>query len=281
MLKSCDSKALEKIAHDVRVDIVKMIYYAGSGHPGGSLSLVEIMVYLYWCVLRHNPSNPSWEDRDRFVLSKGHAAPVLYSVLARSGYFPHDELWRLRKIDSRLQGHPARTDTPGVEASTGSLGQGFSVALGMALGLRLDRRSSRVYVALGDGEIDEGQVWETAMSAAHYKVDNLTAILDFNTLQIDGKIFDVMNSSPIDEKFKSFGWATRVINGHNFSEIRDAFEWSKTVKDRPQLIIAHTIKGKGISFMENRVEWHGKAPNKEQFIQAMQELGVEIPDENF
>ncbi len=280
MSTNCDFEKLREIAHDVRVDIIKMIYYAGSGHPGGSLSLVEIMVYLYWCVLKHDPDNPDWEERDRFVLSKGHAAPVLYSVLARRGYFPHEDLWSLRKINSHLQGHPARTETPGVEASTGSLGQGFSVALGMALGLKLDKKDSRVYVALGDGEIDEGQVWEAAMSAAHYKADNLTAILDFNTLQIDGEIFEVMNSSPIDEKFKAFGWATKTINGHNLEEIRDAFEWAKSVKGKPQLIIAHTIKGKGISFMENKVEWHGKAPNGEQFKEAMQELGVEIPDES-
>lgn len=280
MSRGCDFKKLEEIARNVRGDIIRMIYYAGSGHPGGSLSLVEIMVYLYWCILKHDPKNPEWGERDRFVLSKGHAAPVLYSVLARRGYFPYEDLWSLRKIDSHLQGHPARLDTPGVEASTGSLGQGLSVAFGMALGLKLDNKDSRVYVVLGDGEIDEGQIWEAAMSAAHYKVDNLTAILDFNTLQIDGKIFDVMDSSPIDEKFKSFGWETRSINGHNFDEIADAYEWVKSITGRPQLIIAHTIKGKGISFMENRVEWHGKTPNREQFIQAMQELEVEIPNEN-
>lgn len=280
MSRGCDFKKLEEIARNVRGDIIRMIYYAGSGHPGGSLSLVEIMVYLYWCILKHDPKNPEWGERDRFVLSKGHAAPVLYSVLARRGYFSYEDLWSLRKIDSHLQGHPARLDTPGVEASTGSLGQGLSVAFGMALGLKLDNKDSRVYVVLGDGEIDEGQIWEAAMSAAHYKVDNLTAILDFNTLQIDGKIFDVMDSSPIDEKFKSFGWETRSINGHNFDEIADAYEWVKSITGRPQLIIAHTIKGKGISFMENRVEWHGKTPNREQFIQAMQELEVEIPNEN-
>jgi len=280
MSRTCDFEELKKIAHDVRVDIVKMVYLAGSGHPGGSLSLADIMVYLYWCELRHDPKNPKWEDRDRFVLSKGHAAPVLYSVLARQGYFPYEDLWTLRKVNSHLQGHPARTDTPGVEASTGSLGQGFSVALGMALGLRLDGKDSRVYVALGDGEIDEGQVWEAAMSAAHYKVDNLTAILDFNTLQIDGRIFEVMDSSPIDRKFQAFGWATKTINGHNFQEIKEAFDWAKKVKGQPQIIIAHTVKGKGVSFMENRVEWHGKAPNREQFIQAMRDLGVEITDES-
>jgi len=280
MSRTCDFEELKKIAHDVRVDIVKMVYLAGSGHPGGSLSLADIMVYLYWCELRHDPKNPDWEGRYRFVLSKGHAAPVLYSVLARQGYFPYEDLWTLRKVNSHLQGHPARTDTPGVEASTGSLGQGFSVALGMALGLRLDGKDSRVYVALGDGEIDEGQVWEAAMSAAHYKVDNLTAILDFNTLQIDGRIFEVMDSSPIDRKFRAFGWATKTINGHNFQEIKEAFDWAKKVKEQPQIIIAHTVKGKGVSFMENRVEWHGKAPNREQFLQAMRDLGVEITDES-
>ncbi len=278
--RSCDFEELRKIARDLRVDIIKMIYHAGSGHPGGSLSLVEIMVYLYWCWLRHRPEDPNWEDRDRLILSKGHAAPVLYSVLARQGYFPYDDLWSLRKVYSHLQGHPSRLDTPGVEASTGSLGQGFSVALGMALGLRLDKKDSRVYVILGDGEINEGQVWEAAMAASHYKVDNLTAFLDFNRLQIDGEISEVMDSRPVDRKFQAFGWETLTIDGHNFEEIEKALKWAKEVKGKPQMIIAHTVKGKGVSFMENRVEWHGKAPNKEQYLQALKELGVEIPDES-
>ncbi len=278
--RSCDREKLREIARNVRVDIIKMLYLAGSGHPGGSLSLVEIMVYLYWCWLRHKPDNPDWEDRDRLVLSKGHAAPVLYSVLARQGYFPYEDLWTLRKVNSHLQGHPARLDTPGVEASTGSLGQGFSVALGMALGLRLDGKDARVYVILGDGEIDEGQVWEAALAAAHYKVDNLTAVLDFNKLQIDGEIFKVMDSSPIDKKFQAFGWETMIIDGHNFEEIEKALKWAVSVKGKPQMIIANTVKGKGVSFMENQVEWHGKAPNREEYLQAMKELGVEIPDES-
>jgi len=277
---SCDFNDLKRIARDVRVDIIKMTYKAGSGHPGGSLSLVEIMVYLYWCWLRHRPEDPGWEERDRLVLSKGHAAPVLYSVLARQGYFPYEDLWSLRKVGSHLQGHPSRVDTPGVEASTGSLGQGFSVALGMALGLRLDRRKSRVYVILGDGEIDEGQVWEAAMAASHYKVDNLTAVLDFNKLQIDGEIFEVMDSSPVDRKFQAFGWETVTIDGHSFEEIEKALMWAKGVKGKPQIIIAHTVKGKGVSFMENRVEWHGKAPNRDEYVKALRELGVEIPDES-
>ncbi|RKZ01490.1 MAG: transketolase [Candidatus Hydrothermota bacterium] len=263
---------LKEIARKLRIDILRMITLAGSGHPGGSLSAIDILVALYWRVMRHDPKNPNWPERDRFVLSKGHAAPALYAVLAEWGYFPKDDLWKLRKIDSHLQGHPSHKDTPGVEASTGSLGQGFSVAVGMALGLRLSGSDATVYVMLGDGELDEGQTWEAALSAGHYKLDNLVAILDHNGLQIDGFTRDVMDTTPLEDKFRAFKWATRSIDGHDFDQILDAFEWAKSVKGQPALIVANTIKGKGVSFMENKVEWHGKAPTWEQFEMALKEL---------
>ncbi len=273
MEKDINIEELKEIARRMRIDILRSITEAGSGHPGGSLSAIDILVALYWGVMKHDPKNPDWPERDRFVLSKGHAAPALYAVLAEWGYFPKEWLWTLRKVDSRLQGHPSRKDTPGVEASTGSLGQGFSVSVGMALGLRQEGSSSRVYVMLGDGELDEGQVWEAAMAAAHYGLDNLTAVLDFNGLQIDGPIVKVMNTAPVEEKFRAFRWQVRVIDGHDFNEIIDGFEWAKSVKGGPAILIAKTVKGKGVSFMENRVEWHGKAPTKEQFLQALKELG--------
>ncbi len=273
MEKDINIEELKEIARRMRIDILRSITEAGSGHPGGSLSAIDILVALYWVVMKHDPKNPDWPERDRFVLSKGHAAPALYAVLAEWGYFPKEWLWTLRKVDSRLQGHPSRKDTPGVEASTGSLGQGFSVSVGMALGLRQEGSSSRVYVMLGDGELDEGQVWEAAMAAAHYGLDNLTAVLDFNGLQIDGPIVKVMNTAPVEEKFRAFRWQVRVIDGHDFNEIIDGFEWAKSVKGGPAILIAKTVKGKGVSFMENRVEWHGKAPTKEQFLQALKELG--------
>ena len=273
MKKDINIEELKEIARRMRIDILRSITEAGSGHPGGSLSAIDILVTLYWVVMKHDPQNPDWPERDRFVLSKGHAAPALYAVLAEWGYFPKEWLWTLRKVDSRLQGHPSRKDTPGVEASTGSLGQGFSVSVGMALGLRQEGSSSRVYVMLGDGELDEGQVWEAAMAAAHYGLDNLTAVLDFNGLQIDGPIVKVMNTAPVEEKFRAFRWQVRVIDGHDFNEIIDGFEWAKSVKGGPAILIAKTVKGKGVSFMENRVEWHGKAPTKEQFLQALKELG--------
>ncbi len=272
MKRIFDVEELKEIARNLRIDILKSITEAGSGHPGGSLSAIDILVVLYWRVMKHDPQRPNWPERDRFVLSKGHAAPALYAVLAEWGYFPKDWLWTLRKVDSHLQGHPSRKDTPGVEASTGSLGQGFSVAVGMALGLKDDPAKPHVYVMLGDGELDEGQVWEAAMAAAHYKLDNLTAVLDFNGLQIDGPVVKVMDTTPVEEKFRAFRWATRVIDGHNFEEILSAFEWAKSIEGRPAIIIARTIKGKGVSFMENRVEWHGKAPTKEQLEQAIKEL---------
>jgi len=263
-------------ANQLRQDVIEMTAEAGSGHPGGSLSAADIVACLYFEVLRHNPKNPKWPDRDRFVLSKGHACPVLYSALARSGYFPVEELRTLRKIGSRLQGHPDNRKTPGVEICSGSLGQGISAAVGMALAGKIDKKSFRVYVLIGDGEIEEGQVWEAAMSASHYKLDNLCAILDYNGLQIDGPIRKVMSPEPIKEKWLSFGWHTVEIDGHNIPEILDAFSQAKQVKGKPTIIIAHTTKGKGVSFMENVVEFHGKAPTKEEAKKALEELREEV-----
>lgn len=262
-------------ANLLRQDVIKMISAAGSGHPGGSLSSADILACLYFNVLRHNPRNPKWEDRDRFVLSKGHACPLLYSALARCGYFPLEELKTLRKINSRLQGHPDSQKTPGVEISTGSLGQGISAAEGMALAGKVDKKSYRVYVLIGDGEIEEGEVWESAMSAGYYKLNNLCAILDYNGLQIDGPIKKVMNPEPIKEKWTSFGWHAIEINGHSISQILNAFKEAEQTKNKPTIIIAHTTKGKGVSFMENVVEFHGKAPTKQEAKIALNELKEE------
>ena len=263
---------LKSKANKVRKDIVKMITEAKSGHPGGSLSAVDVVTALYFNVMRHNPENPKWENRDRFILSKGHAAPLLYSVLAESGYFEVKELLTLRKLGSRLQGHPDMKRLPGIEISTGSLGHGFSVGNGMAIAGKLNRKDFRVYVLLGDGECQEGQVWEAAMTASHYKLDNVTAILDYNGLQLDGPVKDVMNINPISNKWRAFGWYVIEINGHDFKEILDSFEKVRKLKGKPSIIIAHTTKGKGVSFMENVVDFHGKAPTKEQMVQALKEL---------
>jgi len=263
---------LKLTANKVRKNIVKMITEAKSGHPGGSLSAVDVVTALYFNVMRHNPENPKWKDRDRFILSKGHAAPLLYSVLAESGYFEVKELLTLRKLGSRLQGHPDMKRLPGVEISTGSLGHGLSVGNGMAIAGKLNKKGYRVYVLLGDGECQEGQVWEAAMTASHYKLDNVTAILDYNGLQIDGPVKDVMNINPISNKWRAFGWYVIEINGHDFKEIFDSFERVKKLKGKPGIIIAHTTKGKGVSFMENVVDFHGKAPAKEQMVQALKEL---------
>ncbi|HHY40587.1 MAG TPA: transketolase [Syntrophaceticus sp.] len=265
---------LEAKAKTIRKNIISMLAEAGSGHPGGSLSSVEIVTALYFNVLRLKPEEPQWQDRDRFVLSKGHAAPLLYAALAERGFFPVDELLTLRKLGSRLQGHPAWGMLPGVEASTGSLGQGLSIGLGMALAGILDRRDYRVYVLLGDGEIQEGQVWEAAMAAAHYRASNLTAILDYNGLQIDGPIEKVMSPLPLPDKWRAFGWEVREIDGHDFRDLLKAFDWAQRVKDKPSMIIAHTIKGKGVSFMEGMVDWHGKAPDKKLAGQALEEIGA-------
>jgi len=245
---------------------------AGSGHPGGSLSAVEIVTALFFRALRHRPSEPQWVERDRFILSKGHAAPLLYAALAESGYFPVEELASLRKLGSRLQGHTDRTRTPGVEMSAGSLGQGLSFGIGTALAARLNSQSYRVYVLLGGGECDEGQVWEAAMAAAHFKLDNLVAIVDHNKQQIDGWNFEVMNLEPLPDKWRSFGWEVIEVDGHDFSQILAAFQKSQQIKGQPTVIIAHTVKGKGVSFMENNLQFHGKAPTPEQAEKALEEL---------
>jgi len=266
---------LRKMALEIRKDVLLMTTKAGSGHPGGSLSAAEMIACLYFHHLRYDPENPQWEDRDRFVLSKGHVCPALYSALSRAGFFPREALWTLRKIGSILQGHPDMKKTPGVEASTGSLGQGLSIGVGMALAGRIDRKSYRVYVLLGDGELDEGQVWEAAMSAAHYRLDNLLAIIDYNGLQLDGPVNQIMSIEPIVEKWKAFGWHVIEIDGHNVRQILDALDFAERVKGKPTAIIAHTIKGKGISFMEGKVEFHGKPLTEEQLKLALKELELQ------
>lgn len=266
---------LEQIAKVLRRDIITMLTKSASGHPGGSLSAVEIVTALYFYEMNIDPENPRSEDRDRFVLSKGHAAPVLYSALARRGYFDVDELNNLRKFGSILQGHPNMNEVPGVDMSTGSLGQGISAAVGMAIAGKIDSKNYRVYSLLGDGELEEGQVWEAAMAAAHYKLDNLTAFVDYNGLQIDGLCKDVMNNEPIADKFRAFRWNVIKIDGHNFKEIINAVETAKTVKEKPTMIVCRTVKGKGVSFMENQASWHGTAPNLDQCEQALKEIGGE------
>ena len=263
---------LKEKAKDIRRHIINMLSEAGSGHPGGSLSIADLVTALYFAVLKVDPDNPRWEERDRFVLSKGHACPVLYGALAEAGFFPVEELKTLRKIDSRLQGHPDMRKTPGVEMSTGSLGQGLAAANGMALAGKLDQRDYRVYVVLGDGEVNEGMVWEAAMAAAHYGLDNLTAFLDYNGLQIDGPVEEVMATAPLEEKWAAFGWHVLTIDGHDFGEILAAVEEAKKTKGQPTMIIAKTVKGRGVSFMENEVGWHGKAPDEKQTAQALAEL---------
>ena len=268
-----NKEELVEISKQIRKDVVEMLTESASGHPGGSLSAADIVTTLFFNELNIDPSNPKDENRDRFVLSKGHAAPVLYSALARRGFFDPKELLTLRKTGSRLQGHPNMNDLPGIDMSTGSLGQGISAAVGMALAGKTDNKSYRVYALLGDGELEEGQVWEASMCAAHYKLDNLIAFVDFNGLQIDGEITKVMNPSPIDKKFEAFGWNVLIIDGHNYDEILDAIEKAKNHKSQPTVIICNTIKGKGVSFMENEASWHGTAPNKEQCEIALKELG--------
>jgi len=266
-------KEFETKSNLIRQHIIKMVFSAGSGHPGGSLSATDILIALYFHVLKVDPKKIDWEDRDRFVLSKGHAAPALYATMAERGFFPVDELLTLRKLGSKLQGHPDMRKTPGVEASTGSEGQGLSIAVGMGLAAKLDRKLYRIYVMLGDGEMDCGQTWEAAMSASHYKLDNITAIVDRNKLQLDGPTEQIMSIEPLADKWKAFGWHVMEINGHNFKEIISAIDKAKEVKGKPTVIIAHTVKGKGVSFMEGSVAFHGKAPEKEQFEIAMKELG--------
>ena len=267
-----NEQMLKEQAKQIRRDIVSMVGAAKSGHPGGSLSAAEILTYLYFEEMNVNPAEPKWEDRDRFVLSKGHAAPVLYAALARKGFFPAEDLMSLRKIGSHLQGHPDMKKVPGVDMSTGSLGTGFSAATGIALACQLDKKPSYVYTLLGDGELQEGQVWEAAMSAAHYKLDNLITFVDNNGLQIDGNIDDVLSPNPIDAKFAAFGWHVQVIDGHDFAQIADAIKAAKAAAGKPSVIVAKTVKGKGVSYMENQAGWHGSAPNAEQVAQAMEEL---------
>lgn len=263
---------LEEIAKKVRLGIMDAVYYGKSGHPGGSLSIADILTVLYFDEMNIDNENPNWEDRDRLVLSKGHCSPALYSCLANRGYFPVEDLKTFRNINSYLQGHPDRKHIPGVDMSTGSLGQGLSSANGMAISAKLDKKDYRVYCILGDGEIEEGQVWEAAMTANKYKLDNLCVIIDNNNLQIDGTIDEVMSAKPIDDKFRSFGFEIIKIDGHNMEEIKSAFEVARNVKEKPVCIIANTIKGKGVKFMENQVDWHGKAPNEEQYKEAVNDI---------
>ena len=265
----------EKLGREIRGDILRMLTKAGSGHTGGSLSMVEILIALYYGKMRHRPKQPDWPDRDRFILSKGHGAPALYVMLARQGYFDLSELDQLRCLCARLQGHPYNCNTPGVEISTGSLGQGLSVANGIALAGKLDKKPYRVYALLGDGEVQEGQIWEAAMSAAHYRLDNLCALIDFNKLQIDGPVSEIMDVEPLEDKWRAFGWSTCQVNGHDVDEIRDALDKAEGVEDRPSMIICNTIKGKGVSFMENKVGYHGVAPTPEELKLALAELSLD------
>lgn len=265
---------LEEVALDLRRDIIDTIYEAGSGHPGGSLGIIDVMTILYWEQLKHDPQNPKWEKRDRVIMSKGHCCPALYAVLARQGYFPREWLMTLRKIDSKLQGHPDIRKTPGVEFNGGSEGQGLSGAVGMALAAKLDGSRHRVYCIIGDGECQAGQIWEAAMAAAHYRLDNLCGILDRNGLQIDGPTEEIMSIEPIAEKWRAFGWHVLEIDGHNHEEILSAFEKAQRVSGKPTMIIAHTVKGKGISYMEGTLSFHGKAPSKDELVKAHTELDI-------
>ncbi|MBQ3064857.1 MAG: transketolase [Clostridia bacterium] len=275
-MDSAKTRELKRIAANIRLGIVEEVFHAASGHPGGSLSVADVITYLYFCEMKTDVNHPAWEDRDRFVLSKGHTCPALYAALAEKGFFPKEDLKTFRHINSYLQGHPDRKYIPGIDMSSGSLGQGISAACGMALAAKLQNKDYRVYTVLGDGESQEGQVWEAAMFAAHYKLDNLCAVLDFNGLQIDGRITDVMNPTPLDSKFEAFGWNVICINGHDFNEIEQAFAKARQTKSKPTLILSSTTKGKGVSFMEDQVGWHGKAPNADEYAQAVQELNAYI-----
>ena len=264
---------LNEIARNVRIDALRGIHAAGAGHPGGSFSVTDILVSLYFNVMNVDPEDPQMEGRDRLVLSKGHAAPALYSTLAHRGYFDPEEMLTLRKMGSRLQGHPSMELVPGVEMSTGSLGQGFSVAVGMAIADKIDGKDRRTFVVTGDGELQEGIIWEAALSAAKHGLDNLIAVVDWNNLQIDGVVDTVKKVAPIDDKFAAFGWETFVCDGHDMQDLLDTYEKAMAVKGRPVCIVAKTVKGKGVSFMENQAGWHGKAPNDEQLEAALSELG--------
>ncbi len=266
-------ESLEEMARNLRVSIIRTLHKSQSGHTGGSLSAIDMITALYFHKMRHNPENPRWKERDRFVLSKGHAAPAQYVALAEAGYFPKEDLMMLRRLGSHPQGHPDSKGTPGVEVCTGSLGQGLSMANGMALGLRLDRSKSRVYALLGDGELQEGQVWEAAMAAAHYRLDNLCALIDVNGLQIDGEVAKVMNVSPVADKFRTFGWHVIEIDGHDMGAILGALDKAEDIKGKPVAIVAATVKGKGVSIFEHKASYHGVAPNDEELNLALVCLG--------
>ena len=278
-----DVAKLEAIAREGRVQIIRMLTHAGSGHPGGSLSVIDILTVLYFSRMTYDPKRPTWEDRDRLVLSKGHCVPAQYSCMAKAGYFPESQLLTLRKLGSPLQGHPDRMALPGIEAATGSLGQGLSVASGMALGLKLGGKTSRVYCVLGDGEVQEGQVWESLMSgprlgAPDHHLDNLCVILDYNGIQLDNFVKKILDLEPVVDKLKSFGWPVIDINGHDLTQIDKALDQAEATKGTPSFIVAHTIKGKGVSFMENDPEWHGKSPKPGEAVQAIREIvGEPVP----
>jgi transketolase len=272
MERTKDPAALASICKQIRRHIITMTGAAKSGHPGGSLSAVEIVVTLYWDVMSHDPARPDWPDRDRFILSKGHAAPVLYAVLAECGYTPKETLHTLRKLGSIYQGHPDKRFIPALEASTGSLGEGLSVGIGMALAARLDQRSYRTYVLLGDGEIQEGQIWEAAMFASYHKVDNVCAIVDYNKIQLDGFVKEILDLEPLADKWRAFGWHVIELDGHNIPALQKAFAEAAATKEKPTVIIAHTVKGKGVSFMENNPKYHGVAPTPEEVELALKEL---------
>lgn len=269
--KNLDIASLKDLARLFRKEVLEMIHEAGSGHPGGSLSAIEILISLYYCKMDHKPDNPAWPLRDRFIMSKGHASPVVYVTLANCGYFPKEELKTFRKLGNRLQGH-VHIGVPGIELSTGSLGQGLSVANGIALGAKIRKTDYKVFCLMGDGEIQEGQVWEAAMTASHHKLDNICAILDRNSVQENGPVEEIKREEPLADKWSSFGWNVIDVDGHNFKDLIKAFDKADTVKDKPTIIIARTIKGKGVSFMEGQAKWHGKAPNKEDLAKALSEL---------
>ena len=269
-------RMLKEKAAAVRLGALSGVHAAASGHPGGSLSIADIMTYLYFAEMKADPANPKWEERDRLVLSKGHTAPALYAALAEKGYFPKEELLKLRQVDSFLQGHPDMKGTPGVDMTTGSLGLGISAACGMALAAKIDNKDYRTYAIIGDGESQEGQVWEACMFAAHYKLDNLCVYIDWNGLQIDGKIADVMNPTPYKEKLEAFGFNVISIDAHDFEQIEAAFNAARECKGKPTAIVAKSVKGKGVSYMENQASWHGSAPNAEQYAQAVEELNAAL-----
>lgn len=274
IMEEAKKRELQRIACKIRMGVLEAVHSAKSGHPGGSLSIADDLAYLYFVEMNIDPQNPEWMGRDRFVLSKGHCAPALYAALALKGYFPVEELKKLRKVNAMLQGHPDMKGTPGIDMSTGSLGQGISAACGMALSAKLSNENYRTYAILGDGELEEGMVWEAAMFAAHYKLDNLTAIVDYNGLQIDGKLSEVCSPEPIPEKFAAFGWHVIKIDAHDFDEIEAAINEAKNTKEQPTVIVQNSVKGKGVSFMENNVAWHGKGPNDVEFAKAMEELNA-------